>query len=309
MGSGAIVRGKRVGAIPVERPPFCSWQPEEISLLALRAKLRRSQEKPTERASSTPASGTPGKTTPRPLKLPRSPPRFDDTPLPSEQNRRIPVAILNIAMGLAIAVAVGLAVSYSGAFKLQLQQEGGERTQLAALPQALPAPTILAPPGNEMQPSRAAPAASSGDKPASRPLEIAPAPALPATQATRKKRKPKAVQLNARAGKSTPRSVGKPAQSNKKKRTRPTPSLIPQPDPFADDMPSLTRRARPSTRVAIAQCQREESIIGRERCMWRICSRRWGKDGCPRYDQNGGQPLVGLVTYPKNQSAASLPHN
>lgn len=40
-----------------------------------------------------------------------------------------------------------------------------------------------------------------------------------------------------------------------------------------------------TTREGLAQCKRPDNFIAREKCKWRICSGRWGKDGCPSFRQ------------------------
>lgn len=37
---------------------------------------------------------------------------------------------------------------------------------------------------------------------------------------------------------------------------------------------------------ALAECNKEEGLFFRERCKWRLCNGRWGKQGCPSYEND-----------------------
>jgi hypothetical protein len=33
----------------------------------------------------------------------------------------------------------------------------------------------------------------------------------------------------------------------------------------------------------LARCEKLDGLIWRERCKWKICDGRWGRDGCPAH--------------------------
>jgi hypothetical protein len=33
------------------------------------------------------------------------------------------------------------------------------------------------------------------------------------------------------------------------------------------------------------QCKRKSRFLDREKCKWRVCGGKWGKRGCPAYNQ------------------------
>ncbi|WP_136414964.1 hypothetical protein [Herbaspirillum sp. ST 5-3] len=38
------------------------------------------------------------------------------------------------------------------------------------------------------------------------------------------------------------------------------------------------------TRATLARCERIQGLIDREKCKWRLCAGKWGKNGCPSYE-------------------------
>jgi hypothetical protein len=46
---------------------------------------------------------------------------------------------------------------------------------------------------------------------------------------------------------------------------------------------------RYNTRVMFAQCSNVESLIGREQCKWKVCSGKWGRNGCPSYPKHNAE--------------------
>ncbi|MBI1890606.1 MAG: hypothetical protein HYS18_08170 [Burkholderiales bacterium] len=282
------LRSKRGHPLQAETPPFCSRQPEAISLLALRGKFRRATPPPTERPHPEGIHAVPGASAPRAIRLPQPPaPEFDDTPLPSSQRRRTPVAALNVALGLGVAIVVGLAIGHSRAFKLPMQNLANDSLQVASLPELPPSPTILPPPKMDAlldHGDTTAPAIASAP-PAQTPKHI-----------VRKKKKRRTVQMEATADNALSRKATKQVHSTRKKRAKPTPAPTRPSEPYPDEMPSYTAaRVEPTTRAALTQCLRRDGLINQERCRWRICNHRWGKQGCPNYEQRGGQPLIGVV--------------
>jgi len=59
----------------------------------------------------------------------------------------------------------------------------------------------------------------------------------------------------------------------------PEPRVVAQTEPT----PTPAERRAASTRAQVASCRRM-SLFDGERCLWRICDGRWGKDGCPSYN-------------------------
>lgn len=55
----------------------------------------------------------------------------------------------------------------------------------------------------------------------------------------------------------------------------------------ASPRPSPSKRSPRSASTnlsqAVAECSNEAGLFFRERCKWRLCNGRWGKDGCPSY--------------------------
>ncbi len=55
----------------------------------------------------------------------------------------------------------------------------------------------------------------------------------------------------------------------------------------ASPRPSAPKRSPRSASTnlsqAVAECSNEVGLFFRERCKWRLCNGRWGKDGCPSY--------------------------
>lgn len=45
---------------------------------------------------------------------------------------------------------------------------------------------------------------------------------------------------------------------------------------------------RSSTQEQVAQCQ-TMNVFQRELCMFKVCNNKWGRDGCPAYEQNKPQ--------------------
>jgi hypothetical protein len=39
------------------------------------------------------------------------------------------------------------------------------------------------------------------------------------------------------------------------------------------------------TAAKVAECKRIGNLFERESCMWKACSNKWGKDGCPEYQK------------------------
>jgi hypothetical protein len=50
---------------------------------------------------------------------------------------------------------------------------------------------------------------------------------------------------------------------------------------------SSARSARlyASTRRAFSECDRSANILRREQCRWQVCGGKWGRHGCPSYEQ------------------------
>lgn len=48
--------------------------------------------------------------------------------------------------------------------------------------------------------------------------------------------------------------------------------------------PAPVERRRPSNREQVFAC-RQLSLFEGEKCLWRICNGKWGKDGCPSYER------------------------
>ncbi|HEX2603121.1 MAG TPA: hypothetical protein VHL60_00495 [Oxalicibacterium sp.] len=96
-----------------------------------------------------------------------------------------------------------------------------------------------------------------------------PAPPAPVTEAAPKTKSGK--HKNARKRRSEPEA-------------RQPETVIPEPEPqVAQAAPLPVEKHRPSTREQVASCKRM-SLFDGERCLWRICDGRWGKDGCPSYN-------------------------
>jgi hypothetical protein len=54
----------------------------------------------------------------------------------------------------------------------------------------------------------------------------------------------------------------------------------------AAKLPISSRAAQSvaNTRRAFAECDRSPNILRREQCRWRVCGGRWGRHGCPSYE-------------------------
>jgi hypothetical protein len=275
-------RSKQGGPIPIESAPLCSHQPEQISLLALRGKFRRSylKAKPKPAPSNEPVAGAaPAAAVP------------DDDPLPSKRRRLVP-ALLSMTLAVLVAVTVGLAIGHSNAFRMKSPQIA---LDTSAAPIAAPALPAAAAANASAPPEQVVLTPSLSSK-----LQDSMSAPLP---------EPKAAL----------RRPPKHLKHAKKKHAKPRPAPEPAPpaEPF-DDGSSLSVQAAPkklpihhSLRTDLAKCQRY-SLIGRERCKWRVCNHKWGKDGCPAYVQPSNQAIMGMgIAYAplEIQSAASSPHN
>jgi hypothetical protein len=96
-----------------------------------------------------------------------------------------------------------------------------------------------------------------------------PAPPAPVTEAAPKTKSGK--HKNARKRRSEPEA-------------RQPETVIPEREPEVVQVaPPPVEKHRPSTREQVASCKRM-SLFDGERCLWRICDGRWGKDGCPSYN-------------------------
>lgn len=56
-------------------------------------------------------------------------------------------------------------------------------------------------------------------------------------------------------------------------------------------LPALSKSDRPSARktsmaAEFSQCNRKASFFEREKCKWRLCAGKWGKNGCPSYNHD-----------------------
>lgn len=59
------------------------------------------------------------------------------------------------------------------------------------------------------------------------------------------------------------------------------PEAVPEPEPqVATQAPE---KRKPNVRELVASCKRMSLFEG-ERCLWRLCDGKWGKDGCPSYN-------------------------
>ena len=55
------------------------------------------------------------------------------------------------------------------------------------------------------------------------------------------------------------------------------------------------RSRRVDLREAVAKCRNEQGIFFQERCKWRLCNGRWGKYGCPSYDNEPHAGQTGML--------------
>jgi hypothetical protein len=57
------------------------------------------------------------------------------------------------------------------------------------------------------------------------------------------------------------------------------PEAVPEPQVTAQ----VREKRKPNVRELVASCKRMQLFEG-ERCLWRLCDGKWGKDGCPSYN-------------------------
>jgi hypothetical protein len=100
------------------------------------------------------------------------------------------------------------------------------------------------------------------------------------TVSNKKKYKQPQIASGTDAAQPPPKAV----RQHKKKRNKSQAPLPSAPAaPFSDDVPSFTAQVEYSVRVKLARCHRIRNFFKSERCRWRICGHRWGKDSCPSY--------------------------
>ena len=68
-----------------------------------------------------------------------------------------------------------------------------------------------------------------------------------------------------------------------KDRLSKTPSSRSEASPRPSASKRSPRSASTNLSQAVAECSNEVGLFFRERCKWRLCNGRWGKDGCPSY--------------------------
>ena len=55
----------------------------------------------------------------------------------------------------------------------------------------------------------------------------------------------------------------------------------------SQEVPSTAPSTSSKTLAMLARCEHAANFILREQCKWRLCSGRWGKNGCPSYSTHG----------------------
>lgn len=192
------------------------------------------------------------------------------------------VAFISSLLAIGVAVIVGLAIGRSGSFRNavapllpmpasrhmasgpivpQAAIEPVARGVPAATPEAPPATVAVAPPA----------------------LAVAEAPAEPAPPAKAEPPTPRKTKASADE---TPRKV-RHLKKKKHKKARAEPPSKSKSNPFTGDKPPYSAQApAPSGMHArLEQCKRLGNLIRAELCKWRACKNKWGRDGCPSYDQ------------------------
>jgi len=118
---------------------------------------------------------------------------------------------------------------------------------------------------------------------------VAVAPPLPAAEPTPAPA-PAAVPAVAPASEAPPAPKAKPSRHKTKRQhveTKEEVPIIERSTPAADAVvqsaPPPAEKRRPNMREQVAACHRLQLFEG-ERCLWRICDGKWGKDGCPSYN-------------------------
>jgi hypothetical protein len=136
--------------------------------------------------------------------------------------------------------------------------------------------TVAPPPSPERSPQDQAASLATPAQP------VAPAPAFAPMPAT--------------APAAAPVSEAPPAQKNRTSKHKSKRQHVPEseavpvierstpaPVSVAESAPPPVEKRRPNLREQVASCRRLTLFEG-ERCLWRLCDGKWGKDGCPAYN-------------------------
>jgi hypothetical protein len=120
------------------------------------------------------------------------------------------------------------------------------------------------------------PAQAEAYAPAAQPVSE---PAAPAPNATPVAPSKTALPEAAPKAKSSKHKNTRRRRAENEERLAAAPEVVPEPQVTAQPL----EKRRPNLRELVASCRRMQLFEG-ERCLWRLCDGKWGKDGCPSYN-------------------------
>jgi hypothetical protein len=135
-------------------------------------------------------------------------------------------------------------------------------TLAKATQETKPVPALPAIPGTSPQDTAAAPAVVES---------AAGKPAIPESLSERSRRTVKRKAAHRHVSQSAPAPIVEMSEAERK------PAVAPA-------SPAPVERRRPSGREQVSAC-RQLPLFEGEKCLWRICNGKWGKDGCPSYER------------------------
>lgn len=200
---------------------------------------------------------------------------FAASDTPSPQVPEWSVALMSGALAIGVAIVAGMALS-GGIQKAGLPHLGGAASgRLADGPILNPAPIVPA------------------SLPASLPPAVSNTPAMPEPVS------PPAEVDNSSSDAAAPSASPPPVKKKKHKKARAEKGKKPsRSNPFTGNQPAYSASLPSSTLAKVIECNRITSLLRHELCMWQACKNKWGRDGCPSYNNSAtsGQ-MAGIIRH------------